>query len=75
MSPAEIIVAGATGYLQVGLCVALPFALFGVGHIEPSARGGSSMFKLLIVPGATLLWPWVVMRAATVIRAHLKERS
>ena len=71
---AEIIVAGVTRYLEAGLCVALLF-VFLVGHIEPSARGGSFFFRLLIVPGATLLWPCVVLRALRTLLQRLRART
>lgn len=71
---AEIIVAGVTRYLEVGLGVAALF-VFLVGHIEPSARGGSILFRLLIVPGAILLWPWIVLRAGRVLTNNARARS
>jgi hypothetical protein len=49
------------GYLAIGAVVALPFA-FLVGRLEPSAHGGSIGFRLLILPGAILLWPLIVAR-------------
>lgn len=48
-------------YLALGALIALPFAVF-VGRLEPSAVGGSIGFRLLLLPGATLLWPLVLVR-------------
>lgn len=62
MSLAEQIVACAALYLKVGACVALPFVTFGVGRIEPSAKGGSLLFRALITPAAILLWPLIATR-------------
>jgi hypothetical protein len=64
MSIPQLLVAAGTVYLEVGLAVALLFAVYGVERLEPSARGGSILFRLLIVPGAILLWPLIVKRAA-----------
>lgn len=67
MSTAQLLVSAGTLYLEVGLAVALLFAAYGVGRIEPSARGGSLLFRLIIVPGATLLWPLIALRAIRVL--------
>lgn len=48
-------------HLALGVLVGLPFVLF-VGRLEPSAQGGSIGFRLLILPGAILLWPLVLAR-------------
>ena len=61
MPSANVLVTAVDWYLRIGGGVALVFALI-VGRVEPSARGGSVLFRLLIVPGATLLWPLVVVR-------------
>jgi hypothetical protein len=66
MTAYQLVEAG-TWYLALGLVVALLFAAF-VQRVEPSARGGSILFRLLIVPGATLLWPLIVVRSLRVLR-------
>lgn len=48
-------------YLGVGLIVSAVFAFWGVDRIEPNARG-AWVFRPLIVPGVTLLWPLVLWR-------------
>jgi hypothetical protein len=64
---AYLLVTAGTGYLALGLVIAMLFAAF-VQRIEPSAKGGSLLFRLLIVPGATLLWPLIVARSLRVLR-------
>ena len=49
-------------YLICGLVFALPFALFGVGKIDPHATHGSWGFRLLIIPGTMALWPLLLRR-------------
>ena len=49
-------------YLVCGLVFALPFALFGVGKIDPHAAHGSWGFRLLIIPGTMALWPLLLKR-------------
>lgn len=64
---ASVCVMAGTGYLALGLVIAMLFAAF-VQRIEPSAKGGSILFRLLIVPGATLLWPLILVRSVRVLR-------
>lgn len=47
-------------YLASGILVALPFVARGVDAGDPAAAGGGWGFRLLILPGCALLWPWVV---------------
>ncbi len=49
-------------YLGVGVLFAIVFVLKGVGKIDPSARGGTLGFRLLILPGAAALWPILARR-------------
>jgi hypothetical protein len=51
-------------YLAVGVLFAIPFVTRGVQRIDPAARDGSWGFRILIVPGATLLWPLLARRWA-----------
>src|SRR5215467_11442759 len=50
-------------YLACGFVFALPFAFLGVGRIDPHASPGSWGFRLLIIPGATALWPILLLRS------------
>ena len=61
MHPGETIVTAVEWYLRVGVGVAIVFA-FIVGRVVPTAKGGSILFRVLIMPGATLLWPLVLVR-------------
>ena len=49
-------------YLACGIIFALPFVVFGVQQIDAQARRGSWGFRLLIIPGAAALWPWLLFR-------------
>jgi hypothetical protein len=49
-------------WLAAGVLFALAFAWRGAAAIEPAARGGTRGFRLLILPGAALLWPWLLRR-------------
>lgn len=62
-------------YLACGFLFALPFAFFGVGRIDPHASRGSWGFRLLIIPGATALWPLLLWRWAGGIHEPPEERN
>lgn len=68
MSLPNLIVAAGQWYLAIGLLVALVFATVLVQRVEPTARGGSLAFRLAIVPGATLLWPLILLRSLRALR-------
>jgi len=54
---------GALGaWLALGVIFALPFVIRGVDRVDPDARGSGWGFRLIIVPGVTLLWPLLVWR-------------
>jgi hypothetical protein len=54
-------------YLTVGIGVALVL-VHVVGRIDPAARGAYG-FRLLLLPGAVLLWPLVI---ALTLRAFMR---
>jgi hypothetical protein len=51
-------------YLLCGLLFAVPFAFFGAQRVDPHARHASWGFRLLIIPGAMALWPFLLKRWA-----------
>ena len=62
MSAIEIILGAAGIYLLVGFMVAVPFAFLGAKKIDPSAAAGTWGFKVLIIPGTAVFWPYLLMR-------------
>ena len=62
MQPAEIAVLTAGIYLALGALFALAFIFAGAKHIDPDAREGTWGFRVLILPGAALLWPLLLKR-------------
>ena len=61
-SLAEIFATAIGIYLAVGLLVGIAFAFVGAKKIDPNAADGSIGFRLIIIPGAILLWPLVLKR-------------
>jgi hypothetical protein len=59
---AKLLIAAAGLYLGLGAIFAVGFALRWAGRLDPVAREGSVGFRLLVLPGATLLWPWLAFR-------------
>lgn len=62
MTCAEILVDAAGAYLAAGLLFALVFVTAGVQRVDPAARGATWGFRVLILPGATALWPLLLAR-------------
>jgi len=58
------IVGAATAYLIAGVFVAIPFVTRWVVRVDPAARDGTAGFRILIFPGAVLLWPLLLGRVA-----------
>jgi hypothetical protein len=52
-------------WLATGALVAVPFLAFAVGRVVEGAAGSSLMFRLMMLPGAALLWPVVLHRWIT----------
>lgn len=59
---ARLLIGASAVYLGVGLLFALPFAARWAGRLDPAAAAGTWGFRLLILPGATLLWPLLLYR-------------
>jgi len=59
---ARILLTLAGAYLLCGFIFAIPFVVVGVGKIDPHAAHGSWGFRVLILPGTSLLWPLLVKR-------------
>jgi hypothetical protein len=72
MPIAEIILLLLGGYLAVGFVFAIAFVIRGAETIDFAARGAPIGFRLLILPGATALWPLLSIRW---VQACLARRS
>ena len=65
---AWILVSVAGVYAAIGLVFALFFVTRGVTRIDPTAIGGSTGFRILILPGVVAFWP-LLMAGATLATA------
>lgn len=46
-------------YCGIGALFAVAFVTWGVAAVDEKARKGTRGFRLLLVPGAIALWPWL----------------
>lgn len=53
-----------TAYVAVGFVFAILFAIFGAQRIDSQAPGSTLGFRLIVIPGATALWPLLLSRWA-----------
>lgn len=60
----ELLVLAVVAYLAIGAAFALLFATRGVQRVDPDAVEGTWGFRVLILPGAALLWPYLALRWA-----------
>jgi hypothetical protein len=59
---AEAIVALGGAYVAAGALFAIAFAVRGAGRIDAAARGSTTGFRLIILPGAAALWPLLAVK-------------
>lgn len=59
---ASMIWTGVALYLGAGLPVGILFALWGASATDHAAKGARLWFRLAILPGAVLLWPFMIAR-------------
>ena len=59
-TPATIIIYGLALYAACGIALALAFVVAGISRVQsqPVSLGA----RILILPGAVALWPYVLMR-------------
>jgi hypothetical protein len=49
-------------YALVGVVTALAFVTFGIARVLPAGTPVTLGARVLLVPGAALLWPYVLLR-------------
>ena len=47
-------------YLILGVLFVIPFLLKGITKVDEGAHGGSFGFKLIIIPGVIVFWPFLL---------------
>ena len=69
------LVRAAEVYLAIGLLFAIGFAFRWVNRIDQVAARGTTPFRFLLLPGATLLWPLLLARVLRGASGPPMERS
>lgn len=59
-------------YLFSGFLFSVWFIFLGVDRIDPAARGSSVGFRFLILPGAVVIWPLLLIRC---LQVRKKEKA
>ena len=49
-------------YLAAGFLFAIPFVIKGVARIDEGAHGSSWGFRLIIIPGTIVFWPFLLRK-------------
>lgn len=49
-------------YLAAGFLFAIPFVLKGVAKIDEGAHGATWGFRIIIIPGTIVFWPFLLKR-------------
>ena len=49
-------------YLLLGLIFAIPFVIKGAQKIDHGADGGSIGFRIIIIPGTMVFWPFLLKK-------------
>ncbi len=65
LAAAQFMVTVVGTYATVGLMFAVVFVWRLVGRLDPAATHGTAGFRLLIVPAAVALWPYLAARLIT----------
>jgi hypothetical protein len=52
-------------YVLIGLFVAVAFVIFGISRVLPYPATVTTGARLLFIPGAAALWPYVLIRWLT----------
>ena len=53
----EIILVIVGTYLVLGVLFVVPFLLRGLIKVDEGAHGGTTGFKIIIIPGVIVFWP------------------
>lgn len=74
MVVAELFVNLLSAYMVIGVLFAVAFVMIGITRIDPSAGNSTLGFRLIVLPGAALLWP-LLLRRWLLARKDERRRS
>ena len=59
---ANVILLAVATYIAIGVAFGLYFIFRGINRFDHAAAGAAISFRLLVLPGAVGLWPWLLIR-------------
>ena len=62
MGMAEFLVGGLAVYGLAGAVFATAFVTAGIQRVDPGAEHAPVTFRLIVMPGAAALWPFLLVR-------------
>ncbi|MEK7225460.1 MAG: hypothetical protein AAB221_07240 [Bacteroidota bacterium] len=69
----NIILIAVAVYLAAGLIFAIPFVIKGVSKVDEGAHGGSLGFRIIIIPGTMLFWPFLLKRWMKALKQKVND--
>ncbi len=72
---AEAFVICLAAYFSIGVLVAVLFLTFGVSRIDAAAKRASPFFRPVIFLGCVALWPFVILRVASLKKINLSTED
>ena len=69
----SIILIAVAVYLAAGLIFAIPFVIKGVSKVDEGAHGGSLGFRIIIIPGTMLFWPFLLKRWMKALKQKVND--
>jgi hypothetical protein len=62
---ATVLLYGLVWYIGIGVLTALLFVTFGISHVLPRSATVTLGARILFLPAAAALWPYVLLRWLT----------
>jgi hypothetical protein len=75
MDAAGLLLGGLAAYAAVGLVTAIAFVIFGVVRVLPEPAPVTVGTRILLIPGAAALWPYVLGRWVAASRQTDRSHS
>ena len=60
-------------YLAAGFLFAIPFVIKGVNKVDEGAHGGSIGFRIIIIPGTMVFWPWLLIKWMNAAKQNVND--
>ena len=70
MGAGALVLGGLAFYAAVGLAIAVAFVTLGVTRVLPQPVPVSVPARILLIPGAAALWPYVLGRWVSAVRTR-----